>query len=68
MVSKGLKVGDTFTDGNFTYKVNKVDELGNYVSSLVDTTGEGVKPSKTVKVEDAPKKRKGVIASKEIEL
>lgn len=66
MVSKGLKVGDTFTDGDFTYKVEKVDDNGNYVSSLVTTASEGVKAD-DVKVEDAPKKRKSV-KSKEIEL
>lgn len=48
MVKKGLKVGETFTDGNFLYKVLSVDELGNYTSSLVDKASEGDKPKKVV--------------------
>lgn len=32
MISKGLKVGDTFTDGGTPYIVLKVCEDGNYIS------------------------------------
>lgn len=40
MITKGLKVGDTFTDGGNTYKVLKV--IGeNYESQLVATKPSG---------------------------
>ena len=40
MITKGLKVGDTFTDGGNTYKVLKV--IGeNYESQLVRTKPVG---------------------------
>lgn len=48
MVSKGLKVGDTFTEGKFLYKVTAVDYMGNYVSSLVGLASEGAKIPKVV--------------------
>lgn len=50
MVSKGLKPGDTFTDGKLLYKVISVDEVGNYVSSLVGLASEEAKPKKKVVV------------------
>lgn len=57
MIAKGLKIGDTFTDGSFLYKVTSYSENGNYISSLVGMAGEGVKPEeeeKEVALEDMP--------------
>ena len=64
MVSKGLKPGDTFTDGKLLYKVISVDEVGNYVSSLVGLASEEAKPKKVVvakvidEVKEEPKPKK----------
>ena len=35
MVSSGLKIGDTFTDGGFTYEIKAVLPDGNYISKRV---------------------------------
>ena len=35
MVKKGLKVGDSFTDGNQTYRVKAILPDGNYISKRV---------------------------------
>lgn len=55
MVEKGLKPGDKFTDGKLLYEVKSVDEVGNYISSLVGMASE----------EDAPKKK--VVVAKVID-
>jgi len=51
MVIKGLKVGDTFDDENFKYKVTAIDTMGNYVSSLVGKASDGAETPK-VEIED----------------
>lgn len=33
MIKKGLKVGETFTDGGLTYEVLGYDKDGNYIST-----------------------------------
>lgn len=48
MIIKGLKPGDTFTDGKLLYKVDFVYESGNYRSSLVGLASEDEKPKKAV--------------------
>ena len=60
MVTKGLKPGDRFTDGKLLYEVISVDEIGNYVSSLVGDAGEETTPKKAVvaKVIDEVKEEK----------
>ena len=37
MVTKGLKVGDSFTDGNSRYRVKKVLHDGSYISARIGT-------------------------------
>lgn len=52
MISKGLKVGDTFTDGGFLYKITSLDSNGNYISSRVGKASEDIKPVEEVKEVD----------------
>ena len=40
MVKCGLKVGQTFEDGGFTYKVKKVNQDGSYESKRVVPTAD----------------------------
>ena len=56
MITKGLKVGDTFTDGGYEYKITSVCDNGNYISSLVGKASEGVKTPKVEVVEVAEDK------------
>lgn len=51
MVKKGLKVGDTFTDGGLLYKITGIHELGYYISTLVGKAG--VETSMDKEKEDA---------------
>lgn len=48
MVAKGLKVGDTFTDGR-TFVIDKVNEDGSYISHVVPASS----------ITKAPPKKKG---------
>lgn len=40
MVSRGLKPGDTFSDGPLFYKVLSVNEDGSYISTRVEAVEE----------------------------
>lgn len=40
MIPKNLKVGDTFKDGRFTYRVKKVLDNGMYESEMVEEIKE----------------------------
>lgn len=40
MVSRGLKPGDTFSDGPLFYKVLSVNEDGSYISTRVEAMAE----------------------------
>lgn len=52
MISKGLKVGDTFVDGGRKFVIEKVVELG-YISKMVEDTEDIVEETviETVSVE-----------------
>ena len=47
MIRKDMKVGDTFVDGEQTYKVIEVLDSGNYISKAV--TAEEMPKKRTVK-------------------
>lgn len=60
MISKGLKVGDTFTDGGTPYIVLKVCEDGNYISRRctpeeVNNVAEKAKENVEEKAEETEK-------------
>ena len=56
MIPKNLKVGDTFKDGRFTYRVSKVLDNGMYESEMVEEIKElkfaEVKEKVVIKEED----------------
>ena len=69
MVAKGLKTGDTFSEGRFRYMVDTVNADGSYVShrigfvvdDTIETLTEAVKeipePKKVAPKKPAPKKK-----------
>lgn len=36
MIGKGLKVGDIFEDGDFSFVVEAIDDKGNYISRRLE--------------------------------
>lgn len=55
MVLRGLKPGDTFSDGPLFYKVLKVNGDGSYISTRVETMEE----PEEVEPEPVEKKTRG---------
>lgn len=54
MVKRGLKVGQTFEDGGFTYKVTKVNQDGSYESKrVVPVEEQSETAEETESVEDS---------------
>lgn len=59
MVSKGLKVGDTFSDGGRTYEILSVYPNGNYVSKAIEPKKVETKGEETGNVEKRTRRKAG---------